>query len=273
MEKKFRSAFTEKYKIGLLDNDYFDYCHDHEHYEFVCAVKGRGINFINDTVQPLLPGMLVLVRPSDIHAIRKVDKFEGDFRGFNIEVEPYFMENEFALNSTLRDFALKPEIPIRVKLHSVQLESLYMKVMSLFDMPPSDMRTYLYQKLIHEMCYYLLSNTSVTNDIPQKWFSDLLVELEKVRVQELTFEKIVSMSCLSRTALWQAFKKYLNLSPTEYIKAKRAELAYSMIVNTDKSFLDIAMELEYGSYVQFYRDIKNIYGITPKEIRANSSKH
>ena len=217
--------------------------------------------------------MLVLLRPSDIHAIRKIDKFEGDFRGFNIEVEPSFMENEFAQNSTLFNFALKPKIPVCVKLHAVQLESLYMKVMTLFDMPPSDMRTYLYQKLIHELFYYLLCNDSVASEIPRKWFSDLLVELEKVSIQELTFDKIVSMSCLSRTALWQAFKKHLNLSPTEYIKAKRAEVAYSMIVNTDKSFLDIAMELEYGSYVHFYRDIKNIYGITPKEVRAKKSKH
>lgn len=272
MEKLFRSKFTEEYKIGLLDNNYFDNCHDHEHYEFVFAVKGEGINFINDTVQLLLSGMLVLIRPSDTHAIRKIDNFDGDFRGFNIEVEQDFMENEFALNSALRDFALNTEVPIRVKLHAVELESLYMKAMSLYEMKPSDMRTYLCHKLIQEMCYYLLTNASVSNDVPQRWFLDLLAEIEKVNVQELTFEKMVSMSCMSRTALWQAFKKYMSISPTEYIKSKRANYAYSVIVNTDKSFLDIAMEIGYGSYAQFFRDIKTVYGITPKEIRANSTK-
>ena len=262
-----REKFRSELPIGYFLNQYYDICHDHEHYEFMCIVKGRGLNIINDRMQFLESKFLMLIRPSDVHYIRKIEDFENDFEGFNVPVPREFMENEFALSKQLKDFALTPCIPKRVKLRTSEVNALFSKIQALREMPLSETKNYIYYKLIQEMCSYLLLNQVIFDEDSQKWFPQLLLKLESIKIEDLTYKNILSMSNVSTTALWKMFKKHLNISPSDYIKTRRAEAAYDMLINTDKSFLDIAMELGYGGYVQFYRDMKNRFGAIPKIIR------
>ncbi len=253
-------------------DSYFSECHNHEYYEFVCVVHGRGLNVINNTIQILESKSLMLIRPEDIHYIKKMDEFKSQFEYFNIPVPIKFIENEFSFSGELKGFVLDSEIPRRVRLHSAQLGVLSSKLLKLKEMPNTETRKYLYYKLSQEMCGYLLSNKVFPEINAQDWFSQLLVKIENLDIKELSYETILNMANVSGTALWKAFKKHLNISPNDYIRTRRAETAYDMILNSNKSFLEIAMELNYGSYVQFYREIKNHFGLSPKEI-CSRSKH
>ncbi len=265
-------VLQEHLPVDYRIDRYFSECHNHEYYEFVCVVHGRGLNVINDRVQLLEQKSLMLIRPEDVHYIKKIDEFESRFECFNIPVPVKFIENEFSLCAELKDFVTDTPIPRRVRLHSAEIGALGAKVLKLRDMPDSDTRKYLYYKAVQEMCGYLLTNKVLPEIRAQEWFSQLLVKIENLDVRELDYPAILKLTNVSGTALWKTFKKHLNISPSDYIRGRRAEAAYDMILNSDKSFLEIAMELNYGSYVQFYREIKNHFGLSPKEITDRGNK-
>ncbi len=253
--------------VGYILNFYYSTLHNHEYYEFFCISKGKGLNVINNVTQLLEPKCLMLIRPNDMHYIRKIDEFDGTFEAYNIPIPKEFIEKEFDSCKELKDFVLTPAVPHRVSITASQLASLSEKAQTLIKLPVSETRSYLYFKLIQEICACLLSNPIITEKNDEIRFSKLLSEFESLEIEDLSYDKMLKISNVSGTALWKIFKKQLNISPSDYIKARRADKAYELLLNTDKSLLDIAMQLGYGSYVQFYRDIKNRFNMTPKEMR------
>ncbi len=241
--------------------------HDHDCYEFLCTVKGKGMNVVNDEIQILEARVLTLTRPEDVHFVKRLDEYNDRFEFFNIQVPVEFMQKEFALCTELEQVTHKSKVPSRVKVSNTELGVLCSKVFALNNMPPSQKRVYLYYKLIQELCACMVENKNIDQVSIPEWFSELIVKIEHMDIAEVTYELMLEMSNVSSKTLWKAFRRYLDVTPTDYLGKRRADAAYDMIMTTDLTYLEIAMGLNYGSYVQFYRAFTKYYNISPRDLR------
>ena len=65
----------------------------------------------------------------------------------------------------------------------------------------------------------------------------------------------------------QMFRKYTGISPTQYHLSLRIQKAKDLLVSTDQSFKEIAIDLGFESYFYFSRIFKDKTGESPLEFR------
>ena len=70
----------------------------------------------------------------------------------------------------------------------------------------------------------------------------------------------------------QMFKKYTGFSPVQYHLSLRMQRAKDLMVSTDYSFKEIALELGFESYFYFSRVFRDKTGQSPKEFKNERRK-
>lgn len=71
----------------------------------------------------------------------------------------------------------------------------------------------------------------------------------------------------SHEHICREFKKRLNITPTEFINSLRLNYAKNLLMNSDESIIDIAMEAGFGNLSHFYHLFRKQYNISPSDFR------
>lgn len=88
--------------------------------------------------------------------------------------------------------------------------------------------------------------------------------LEKITIDELSF-----IFRTNRSTLCKEFKNLTGLTISSYINQKKTELAKNKIVNTNKTFTEIADQLNFESIHYFTKFFKKMTGVSPKAYRKS----
>jgi AraC-like DNA-binding protein len=75
------------------------------------------------------------------------------------------------------------------------------------------------------------------------------------------------MACMNRFKFCRAFKQRFGKTFTSYLNHIRIKKASELLKNPNLSVTEIAFFVGYGSFSQFMRVFKTIYGVSPKEYR------
>jgi AraC-like DNA-binding protein len=87
----------------------------------------------------------------------------------------------------------------------------------------------------------------------------------------ILLDEVASEVHISRYYLCRRFKQATGMTLTEYVTARRVEMAKEMLMNTSLRVADIAFEAGFQSLSQFNRCFRNITRITPMEFRRSES--
>lgn len=77
---------------------------------------------------------------------------------------------------------------------------------------------------------------------------------------------------LSRWYLSHLFLKDLQISPSQYSRQLRFEVAKTLLENSLLSVKQIMVEVGINDKSHFTRDFRKMYGLSPRECRFRSSK-
>lgn len=101
---------------------------------------------------------------------------------------------------------------------------------------------------------------------------DILYYIENNYYNEITLEKAAQMAHFSNSYFSRIFKLQLGMSFTEYVNNVRITQAKKMLIQTDKSIMEIALEIGYchGDYLS--AQFKNKTGMTPSQFRNSLKK-
>lgn len=77
---------------------------------------------------------------------------------------------------------------------------------------------------------------------------------------------------LSRNRITQLFQLEYKMTPVEYINALRISHAKKMLVNTQDSILQIALQSGFESLSTFYSHFRRFTGVSPMEYRETVNK-
>lgn len=91
---------------------------------------------------------------------------------------------------------------------------------------------------------------------------------------ELTLEQLSNVACFSKYHFHRLFTAYTGLSLQQYIKGLRLKrAAHELIVEKDKTIIEIALNAGFESHESFTRAFKQMCGDNPTDFRLKSSWH
>lgn len=88
--------------------------------------------------------------------------------------------------------------------------------------------------------------------------------------RKITVSDIAKTANMSISQLERIFKSVLNLSPLQMIQKLRLELALSLLRESDKPIIEIAMLCGYADHSAFSRQFKKLTGYSPQVFRRKN---
>lgn len=87
----------------------------------------------------------------------------------------------------------------------------------------------------------------------------------------LSIKEISNQFGYNEKYIFNLFKKYLNISPLQYIIQQKMNIAKNMLLSTNNTIEAIAISLSYDNPQYFMRLFKKTFGYTPSEFRKSFS--
>lgn len=86
---------------------------------------------------------------------------------------------------------------------------------------------------------------------------------------DISLEQLAEVSGVSKQHLCRCFKARMGMRPMEYLARRRLSEAKKLLVNTDRSILDIAGTVGYHGVTYFGMVFRRYEGMTPGEFRKS----
>lgn len=233
--------------------------HSHDFYELIFVLSGECVHVRNDMPQSCSEDTFFVLVPGDVHSFRS-QKENTNVLALSVKAEE--MRNfltAFALQDTdlCRPFRFSPDL-------RQTLETL--GNLSLFD--PGKASLY---KCIMGIAFtqIMQARARVTHDMPPD-FERAIGNINKLENAAKGVDAFARLAGYSHAQLWRLTKKYLNVSPAEYIRNIRMRYAYEMIAYGSDSFEEIANEVGFSSFSHFVQQIRRYFGSSPARIRRQA---
>ena len=101
---------------------------------------------------------------------------------------------------------------------------------------------------------------------------DAIYYIEENYSKKITLDKISKKQHFSPTYFSKLFKKQLGISFTEYLNNVRIDHAKKQLVKTNKSVMEIALDIGYCNGDYLSSQFKNKTGMTPLEFRKQKAR-
>lgn len=86
--------------------------------------------------------------------------------------------------------------------------------------------------------------------------------------RSVTVGELASTACLSVSALERQFKKRFNMPPLQYVKRLRLNMACEILMTTDKSISEIALECGFCDHSYMTKTFTKTIGMSPRQYRS-----
>lgn len=90
---------------------------------------------------------------------------------------------------------------------------------------------------------------------------------------DLNIEKFCDEINMSSANLYRKIKVVTNLSPLEYVKSVRMQLAAKMLMETDLTITEVSEKVGYNSLIHFSSTFRKHFGLSPTKYVNKEKKH
>ncbi len=112
-----------------------------------------------------------------------------------------------------------------------------------------------------------ISSIEKRQHIPENHLSAIMEYINKNLSEKITLDHICEKHHISKYYLCHTFKETTNMSIMNYILNQRIALAKNLMIHSDKSISEIAVESGFSTFSYFSRIFKTIEKISPREFR------
>ena len=242
--------------------------HTHTSCELMYVLEGELKITVNEKIHHIMPNTLVLIKSRQHHKVRFVS--EGEYHRYIAMINPWELRNQLVrpdLFAMLTDTSSEGIIIVR---DIPALRTEFDKMTEIFE---NGANIYSELSVALKIISILYEQTK-----PQKaneTTGKLLVykvrgQIEKncadnIKIADLAAENFISVGYLTHT-----FKAETGMSPREYLSHIRCTRAYELIRHTAMKFSAISAATGFCCPNDMSRKIREYYGLTPTEIRADA---
>lgn len=262
---------------------YFTYfpMHWHDEFEIIYMLEGRLKVNIQGSSYLMEPGDIVVIPPDYIHDMGQVEEeychygnimFDLSLLEKNKDSEIYkkyilpFLENEYG------DFYFKSDSEMAGKIGKLCYE--------LWDFRHEKYSTaeLLVKGNLFRIIYELqsvLKKNRFTGDSQNEWIERLKPIFEFIRsnmAKDISVQDAADLCCFSKSHFMKVFKLVTGTSFLDYVKKCRLEYGYFLLLNSEKSVLEVGSECGFSNFSYFIRSFKSVYGLSPLQLRKEIKK-
>ena len=266
-----------------LDSDYEFKFYSHYHHELeVSYVKsGSGSYVVGDRTYDIQQGDVFIFNNIEPHKISYINpqqklvnsvimfdpRFIWSIEGNLFDskyLDPFFNRIEHFSNRLDRN---NPDTIEIVKLFH-DLEGEFLK-------KPPEYKLMVKVKLLNLLVtlirYYGYNEGSEINHTKRKQdlikINNIVDYIDHNFTKKIHQENIAKILHMNPSYSTMFFKKYLGVSPSEYISKRRVNMAIEYLKNTDKTMIDISGLCGFDSVSNFYKIFKKLSGKVPSNFR------
>ena len=237
--------------------------HTHDYYEFFLVVKGRAVHRVNGAEIVVGRGTLAVVRPRDVHGYDYYlsDDFEMYNRGIRADrfdaLAADYGENARVLTDG--------RLPRHVRLDERALDSLLYLIENYENDGSAEQGARL-ELLVRTVLFYAVFGSEQGDCFLPEWLGALLIQMKRRENLFGGLKRMIALSGYSRSRVNHAFRKYLDMTPTDYISRVRLAEAVRLLEGTPMTVAEIAGECGFNNLSHFYAEFKRVYGVPPRKL-------
>ncbi|WP_341225872.1 AraC family transcriptional regulator [uncultured Arcticibacterium sp.] len=251
--------------------------HFHPEYEITFIRRGKGNRHVGDSLEPFQEGDLVLIGANIPHtwvSDMEEENCQADVVQFSeLVVSPLLVGlNEFEkvkilLRKSDRGICFKvngEEDFLMSKFDTLHKAVGMSKVLLLFE---------LLDMLASKTSFYSLLNTDFKSQLGKKETDRMDTVFNYIQDhfrEQITLEKMSSLSCLTPTSFSRFFKKQTHQTFVDYLNELRLTAAMRELQGTDKSISEVAFSSGFNTLMHFNRLFKRKYSCSPSVWRGRN---
>ena len=238
--------------------------HDHDFHEVFFVEGGRGVHTINGERRPLVSGLLAFIRDRDVHGLAadggelRIVNIAFAKRSWTAAMKRYFDDTDDVMRLPHAD---------RVRPMSGDDHAQLRRVVTRMQLAGRTQAT-LDHFLIEAMWAWLRSAKSTDDHSPPPdWLTEAVRDIADPEVLQGGTPAFADRAGRSADHVARAARQYLGKSPTELINEARMDHAARALAGSDRSILDIAIDVGLPNLAHFYKLFAARHGCTPRKYR------
>lgn len=247
--------------------------HWHDDIELMLILSGKMLYNVNGEIVTLNAGEGIVVNTRQFHYGFSDDMTECDY--ICILFHPIILctaksfEREFVepvISSGISHFHLSPE---------VERQSRILKyIKDIYDCRNEHEAPLYTQGYLCSLWSHLLSfvnngeNPKAQSNTKLTTLKSMIDYIHRHYSEKVTLEQIAGAGNVSKRTCGTIFLQFLNKTPMEFLIDYRLRKAIQLMKTTDKTMLDISLEVGFSGPSYFSETFRKNFGITPTEYRA-----
>lgn len=247
--------------------------HDHAFFEVFYILDGSLKHTLNGVTETLTTGDVYFLKPEDQHLFIREEGNATHHR--DIIIQKGFFEEvcSFIDPDLYRDFMAdkyKKRISLTIKELN-HFEELLNEIAT-FPLSHSNLILSSARAFTAELLNKLLLGQHLETLSYPSWFQDLLLRLNDPKLVKCGLSEILSPFYYSKEYICRSFKRYMNMTLTDYLNDQRLTLAAHALTYTNHSILTICTDIGFSSVSYFNKIFKAKYACTPLAFRKKQSQ-
>ena len=255
--------------------------HYHDFCELAIVCGGRGLHVLEGEAFPVTAGSVFVVQGKQVHCFRKR---EG-LRLINVMYDPARLTLPTGLLRRMPGysalFVLEPsfrsahQFSSRLMLNRSDLGAADLLAARIEH--ESNLRQPGHEAILLGLLLELIVSLSrlyeksdITESRALLRVGELISTVEQRFCEPWTLDKLARLAHLSRTSLLRIFRQATGQSPIDYLIRLRVEAAQRMLLGSDLSITEIALEAGFPDSNYFARQFRRVCGCTPSAFRHRS---
>lgn len=239
------------------------HCHDYS--EVFWLTNGRCKHLINNELEILEKGTLMLIRAEDAHSLRPVSRGDS-FEFTNLAIAPLVFARLKKAYPKEHDALYRLKHPFKLQLNARGMEQLSKNMLSLASEPHT---IFSLETAILQLWKLCLPVTSAPRQ-PQgeDWLLKALIKLEEPEIMSAGVAGLVEATGRSHAHVSRRCRETTGKTPTQLVNEARMKQAAHWLRTSALSVLEIAMECGFENPSHFHRLFKAKYGVSPRKFRS-----
>lgn len=243
--------------------------HWHEYYEVFLMLEGNVTHKVNGGAFPLSRGSLVLIRPKDCHDYvvqgnRPVSFVNITFSAETVEEILAYLGAGFP-GKTL----LEAPYPPQIQLSEYEFERFNRKMQHIRALDPGDSRhrKTMLRMLLFDIFTRHFSELDEAQERMPLWLEEMCAAVRNKGgfVQGMAY--FLSLTDRSREHVSRCMKKYMGMTPSEYINSLRLNYIANMLRDSNCDITEIIFESGFNNISWASEQFKKKYGMTMRQYR------
>lgn len=269
---------------GIVNVHFFEFPEDfyteqdkHPFYELVFVSSGKLLVDSEDYVGELEKSKVIIHRPNEFHSLKTLSRYAPTviIIGFTCLGD---IDKFSAMPVALDDNDIKKLAEIIKEGRNVFAPP--------YNVPKYDMKKkknppFGAEQMLKNLLEYFLiglkrkafeGDFTPLNTAEKFTAKEIVDYIEDNYKEKITLDELAFIFRTNRSTLCKTFKESTGKTITEYVNNKKLVKAKEKIISTNKTFTEIAEELNFESIHYFTRFFKKCTGITPNEFRKINKK-